>query len=197
MCNNAITKLIDVFIRKQKPDFKKLVADLYKPLCMIVREEVKDFTRVEEIVTAAFRSLEENLHCFTNEDSALAYLKREIEILCGEINDQIVFEEWVFEDMLEVEEDFDYIMVEDRLDAQLRLSVIETEINKLPPRQHQVIMLLLSDYATDMIARELDIKKRTVLNHKNLAIKTIRKALKDQGLLTIVLLANSALLYSS
>lgn len=200
-CNTlAITDFFKVFKRKQKPNLKTLRADCYMPLCMLVAEAIGDYDKAEEIVATVFQSLEENPNCFANDEAAFAFLERglmrEIEALCGELDDPIPFNRKTLKNMSRVMEEAEYSLAEDWIETQCREigeEALKIAIEKLPPRQRAVIKLILKNYETHMVAQDQNIQKRTVLNTKNIAIQKLLKAMAEQGILVVLLMISNVL----
>ena len=68
--------------------------------------------------------------------------------------------------------------------------VVKTIVEQLPPKRRMVFKLSrFEGYSTDEIAKRMNIKKKTVENHLNLALKYVRNKLQGQSFLVILFFA--------
>lgn len=67
-------------------------------------------------------------------------------------------------------------MTEENLDADLRFARIMCAVNRMPDRRRKVFMLSrVEGLSNSEIAERMNISKKTVENHMNLALKELRK----------------------
>ncbi|MFV0591539.1 MAG: RNA polymerase sigma-70 factor [Draconibacterium sp.] len=169
--------LVDKIRSGNELAFEKLFRQNYRPMCLFATGILRDDEMAEEVVQDFFVKLWDRREGFTIETSVKNYLFRAVKNLCINVikHEQIKLKH-AQQAIAEAEEN-DY--KDHFLEIDLELA-IEKSINELPEKRREIFRLSREEgLKYREIADRLNISVKTVETQISLAIKTLRKKLKQ------------------